>query len=383
MRILIFTDAYEPQLNGVVRTLTTTVEKLIEKGHSVKVVSPINFYCIPKKLTKWAYPDIDFSIPSSLKVKRIIKNFKPDAIHISTEGPIGWSAWIVCLMCRIKFTTTYHTKFPEYLKVRFFIPLCIGYAYERLFHNRSYRTMVATQSLKTELKHRGFKRMVFWGRGVDTVLFNPIYRSKAFFNNDLVALYFGRISHEKNIGAFLEAEWYGKKVVVGDGPQLDELKLLYPNVKFVGRKTGVELATHVASATITVFPSLTDTFGLTVLESLSCGTPVVAFNVTGPKDQIEHFKTGFLAPIKSSNYTQPEILSARMQWAIGIDRKRCRDAAEKNTWDKCTDQFIKNLEEDRCNIELYSSRISTLEVVTLRLKRFFRLLKTEVLKRFI
>lgn len=338
MRILIFTDAWSPQVNGVVRTLTTTVAKLQESGHGVSVVSPNDFLCIPHKLTKWMYPDVTFSVPPILKVSRIISDFKPDCIHISTEGPIGWAAWLICLIKGIKFTTTYHTKFPEYIKKRFYIPMFVGYAYEKMFHNRSFRTMVATQSLRVELENRGFKHLAFWERGVDTDFFHHSRRDDDLFpiQHRPIALFFGRVSKEKNIEAFLEAEWKGTKYVVGDGPQLASLKAKYPSAIFVGKKIGT-LASYVASADITVFPSKTDTYGLTIIESMACGTPVAAYDVTGPRDIIISGQTGCIS--------YKEDLSDAMSDALNVNRNECRRFAETKTWDVCTEQFAKNLIE--------------------------------------
>lgn len=296
MKILVVTDAWEPQMNGVVRTLSKTIEELRVAGHIIEVIAPTDgYWTVPLptypdiKLAPFAKPDME---------KRIIK-FGPEAIHIATEGPLGLAAKSLCLKWAMPFTTSYHTKFPEYIKARFpFVPLSIPYKFVRNFHNSGGRVMVTTPSMVEFLEEKGFENLAPWARGVDLDLFNP---GKRFAPEDVykdlprpIFVNVGRVAVEKNIEAFLELDLPGSKVVVGDGPQMEQLKRKYPRVHFVGAKFGEDLARHFADADVFVFPSKTDTFGLVIIEAMATGTPVAAYPVTGPIDIIPGSRGGVL-----------------------------------------------------------------------------------------
>lgn len=286
MKILLVTDAWEPQMNGVVRTLSKTIEELRKAGHTVEVIAPSDGYWTMPLPT---YPDIRLAPFAKADVERRIVKFGPEAIHIATEGPLGQAARSLCIKWGMSFTTSYHTKFPEYIKARFpFVPLSIPYKFVRTFHNSGGRVMVTTPSMVEFLDERGFKNLAPWARGVDLELFNPDKRNAPEdVYKDLPRPIFvnvGRVAVEKNIEAFLELDLPGSKVVVGDGPQMAQLTKKYPEAHFVGPKFDTDLARHFADADVFVFPSLTDTFGLVIIEAMATGTPVAAYPVTGPID---------------------------------------------------------------------------------------------------
>lgn len=273
-------------MNGVVRTLSKTVEELRRCGHTVEVIAPSDGYWTMPLPT---YSDIRLAPFAKPDVERRIVRFGPEAIHIATEGPLGQAARSLCLKWGMPFTTSYHTKFPEYIKARFpFVPLAIPYKFVRDFHNSGGRVMVTTPSMVKFLDKKGFKNLAPWARGVDLDVFNPDQRfSPIDVYKDLPRPIFvnvGRVAVEKNIEAFLELDLPGSKVVVGDGPQMDQLVKKYPDAHFVGPKFGDDLARHFADADVFVFPSLTDTFGLVIIEAMATGTPVAAYPVTGPID---------------------------------------------------------------------------------------------------
>ncbi len=330
MKILIASDAWQPQVNGVVRTLMTTRDYLHKMGHQVQVISPDLFSTIPCP----TYPEIRLAYKLSGKIKKIIETFQPDAIHIATEGPLGWATRGYCIQHKHCFTTSFHTKFPEYVEARFRIPASWGYAVLRRFHARAERIMVATQSMANELEQRGFNKLVRWSRGVDTELFT--LRDKHFLSAPRpIALYVGRVAIEKSIEDFLKLDFNGSKFVVGDGPQLHELQEHYPDVWFVGMKIGEELAQYYAAADIFIFPSRTDTFGLVLIEALACGVPVAAYPVPGPLDVIDHTGVG--------------VLHENLQTAVAQvladppSAEKCRNYAMRYAWEVCTQQFLDNL----------------------------------------
>lgn len=333
MRILIISDAWTPQVNGVVRTLLTLSEKLADRGHEVFAITPNDFRTMPCP----TYPEIPLALLPGAKVGHMIERFRPCVIHIATEGPLGLAARRYCLKRDIPFTTAFHTKFPEYIQARTRLPLSVGYKAVRWFHGPARCVMVATQGIEDELARWGVTNVRRWGRGVDTDLFAPDPDARALFGEGErdrpVFLYVGRVAVEKNIGAFLDLDLPGRKVVVGGGPQLDMLKRRYPGVTFTGPKFGAELARHFAAADVFVFPSLTDTFGLVVLEALSCGTPVAAFPVAGPKDVIGDAPVGVL---------DQDLRKAALA-ALEISREACRTFALANNWDRSVDQFLENL----------------------------------------
>jgi glycosyltransferase involved in cell wall biosynthesis len=311
MRILIATDAWHPQVNGVVRTLTSLARSAAALGADIDFLTPEGF----PSMALPTYPGLRIALPNRREIARRIEAAAPDAIHIATEGPIGWSVRAYCRRRKLAFTTSYTTRFPEYIAVRSIIPASVSYA-----------------SLRQELGARGFKKLGTWGRGVDTELFTP----NDPIEFDLprpIFMTMGRVAVEKNIEAFLSLNLPGSKVVIGDGPQLAELQRRYPKTKFLGEKTGRDLPRHLAAADVFVFPSLTDTFGVVQLEALACGTPVAAFPVTGPLDVIADHPIGAL---------DADLRSACIR-ALSISREACRNFALERSWENSARQFIGNL----------------------------------------
>jgi glycosyltransferase involved in cell wall biosynthesis len=325
MRIALVTDAWLPQTNGVVRTLSVTVEKLTEAGHDVAVLSPLDFPTVPCP----TYPEIRLSLFASSRVRRRLDDLQPDAVHIATEGPLGLAARAWCRRRGRPFTTSYHTQFPEYVRARCPVPLGVSYAFLRWFHGAATHTLVATPSMRTALEARGFRNLAFWGRGVDTQLFRP--RAEPFLDLPRpIWLYFGRVSVEKGIEDFLALDLHGTKLVVGDGPATEGLRRKYPSAVFAGYRFGEELARHVAAADVFVFPSRTDTFGLVLIEAMACGVPVAAYPVTGPIDVVADGITGVLS----------EDLRSAALAALALDRRACREHALRYTWEAATRQFV-------------------------------------------
>jgi glycosyltransferase involved in cell wall biosynthesis len=328
LRIAIVTDAWSPQTNGVVRTLSITVEQLRRMGHEVEVVEPSAWRTVPLP----TYPEIRLALRPYRKLADRLEAFQPDAVHIATEGPLGMAGRRWCLRHRRRFTTSYHTQFPEYVRARLPIPLAVSYAHMRRFHGAAERTMVATSSMRAQLERRGFRHLALWGRGVDTELFRP--RGKVALDLPRpIFMYFGRVAVEKGIEDFLRLDLPGSKVVVGDGPALAELRIAWPKAHFTGYKFGVDLAEHISSADVFVFPSRTDTFGLVLLEAMACGVPVAAYPVTGPVDVVVHNRTGVL---------DPDLRAAALA-ALKLDPADCTAHAAAHTWEMATRQFIGNL----------------------------------------
>jgi glycosyltransferase involved in cell wall biosynthesis len=337
MRILLATDAWRPQVNGVVRTLTRVVAELRQMGEQVEVVTPDQFPTVPMP----TYPEIRLAIGAYEKVQELFKAFEPEAIHIATEGPIGLAARRICLEWKLPFTTSYHTRFPEYVSARLPVPLAAGYAYMKWFHRPSGRLMVATPTMRDELEQHGFRNISLWSKGLDTDLFRPRQAGEADVFEGLarpIWLNVGRVAVEKNIEAFVSLDLPGVKVVVGDGPQREELAAKYPEVRFVGAKFEAELAAHYACADVFVFPSLTDTFGLVILEAWGAGTPVAAFSAPGPVDIIPGTGAGVLAPGRTEG-----LMEACLE-ALEIDRSRVRSVAEQYSWRACAEEFLRLLQ---------------------------------------
>jgi len=338
MRILLATDAWEPQVNGVVRTLTRVVQEMRGMGHEVEVISPDQFPTFPLP----TYPEIKLAIGAYEPVQERFKAFEPEAIHIATEGPIGIAARRICLEWKLPFTTSYHTRFPEYVSARVpVLPLAAGYAYMRWFHRPSGRLMVATPTMRDELERHGFRNLSPWSRGVDTDLFNPRLRETVGAMADLprpIFLNVGRVAVEKNIESFVQLDLPGTKVVIGDGPQLEELQAKYPEVKFLGSKFGEDLAAHFAAADVFVFPSVTDTFGLVILEAMGAGTPVAAYPAPGPIDIIPGSGSGVLTETLDSD------LKSACLACLELDRRVVRTFAEKFSWRACAEEFVRNLQ---------------------------------------
>lgn len=327
---MIITDAWLPQVNGVVRTLQTVAGELRAMGHAVEVVGPDRFPTLPCP----TYPDIRLSVLPRRKLDRIIEGYAPDALHIATEGPLGLSARAWAKKRGCAFTTAFHTRFPEYVQARTGIPPGWLYAFLRWFHDGGQGLMVATQSLRDELAGRGFHRIRAWSRGVDLGLFHPGAREDWGLPGPIFT-YIGRVAVEKNIRAFLDLDLPGSKVVVGGGPQLAALQRAYPKVHFTGPRYGAELARAYAGSDVFVFPSRTDTFGLVILEALACGTPVAAFDVTGPKD-ILATADGMVGAV-SDDLRQAALA------ALHADRAACRAHAEKFGWRACAEAFLEHL----------------------------------------
>lgn len=330
-RILIATDAWHPQVNGVVRTLDTTTAMLRQAGHVVEVIEPSLFSNVAVPF----YPEIRIGWVNPGRLYRRIRNFRPDHVHIATEGPIGFGVRTVCRNEGWNFTTSYHTRFPEYLRELACIPEFGPYAYLRWFHRRSSAIMVATPSLEAELTQRGFaapKRR--WSRGVDLTRFYPRPRLSEPDVPAPVLLYVGRVSKEKGIDDFLKLDTPGTKIIVGDGPYRAELERRYPEARFRGYLKGEALAQAFAAADLFVFPSRTDTFGIVLIEALASGVPVAAYPVTGPVDIIVNEKLGAL----------DHDLGAAVERALNTaDRAACVEEGRRYTWENCTGQFLGNL----------------------------------------
>jgi glycosyltransferase involved in cell wall biosynthesis len=329
LRILLVTDAWFPQVNGVVRTLDTVCRTLRAQGHVVETITPNDFRTIPCP----TYTEIRLALNAAPKIARRLDDFAPDAIHIATEGPLGLAAWRLCRRRGLPFTTSFHTKFPEYLHARFRAPVRWGYRWLRHFHSRAERVLVATDTIMAELAEWGFTNTVRWSRGVDTELFRP--RDIREIPHDMrylarpIHLYVGRVAVEKNIEAFLSLDLHGSKLVVGDGPQREELARRFPKAVFAGARYGDDLARHFAAANVFVFPSRTDTFGLVLLEALASGTPVAAFPVPGPLDVIADPAVGCL----------DNDLATAVRQALTLAPSACRTYALGYSWQACAELF--------------------------------------------
>jgi len=327
--ILIVTDAWHPQINGVVHSLEKTADELRTLGVEVSFLTPAAFRTLPCP----TYPEIRLSLATSGMVGKRIAEAAPDYVHIATEGPLGLAARRHQLASGSSYTTSYHTKFPEYLSARLPVPETWSYGWLRRFHNGGRACMVTTESLAATLRQRGFTNLVKWSRGVDQSLFRPD-APRVF--DDLprpIFLYVGRVAVEKNIEAFLELDLPGTKVVVGDGPARAPLAEKFADAVFTGAKVGEDLARHYASADVFVFPSLTDTFGNVLIEALASGVPVAAFPVTGPLDIIGTTGAGVLAT---------DLRDAAMA-ALEIPSARCLEVARGYTWEASARQFLANV----------------------------------------
>lgn len=327
--LALVTDAWHPQVNGVVRTLDTTRAELEKLGVTVKMITPENFSTVPMP----TYPEIRLAVTWPHRIHRELDAAEPDFVHISTEGPLGMVARRWCKKRDFGYTTSYHTRFPEYVRARLPVPLSWSYAFVRSFHNAGVGCMISNTTLEKELSSRGFRNLMRWMRGVDTEAFNPHVPPALPDLPRPVFIYVGRVAVEKNIEAFLGLDLPGTKLVVGDGPARASLQARYPDALFVGNKTGRELTAHYTSADVFVFPSLTDTWGLVQMEALACGVPVAAFPVLGPIDVIADAGTGVL---------DRDLRRAALE-ALKIPRERCRDYALGFSWDVSAKQFLENL----------------------------------------
>jgi glycosyltransferase involved in cell wall biosynthesis len=331
MRILVATDAWHPQVNGVVRTLTMMAEAAKGFGVDISFLTPRSFrtFAMP------SYPDLRLALPYHAKIARLITEARPDSIHIATEGPIGLSVRRYCRKHGLPFTTSFHTRFPEYISARVPIPESWIWAALRAFHRPSQAVMAATPALASELRVRGFRNVVLWPRGVDATLFHP--RPIDLGLPRPVFLCVGRVAVEKNLEAFLELDLPGSKVIVGDGPARAALARNYPQAVFLGARQGDALAQAYAAADVFVFPSKTDTFGLVLLEALASGLPVAAFPVTGPRDVIG------TAPVGVLN----DDLRVACLSALKIPPQACLEFAGKHTWEASARAFVENITDVR------------------------------------
>src|SRR5499427_5891504 len=330
MRVLVATDAWHPQVNGVVRTLTSLARSAKSLGVDIQFLSPDGFRTFPLP----TYPGLRLAWPARDRIARRIEGHNPDAIHIATEGPIGHAVRGYCIKRGLPFTTSYTTRFPEYISARAAIPEAWIYAALRRFHAAAAVTMVATQSLMTELGERGFLNLGMWTRGVDTDLFRPERAIELGFARPIF-LTMGRLAVEKNLEAFFALDLPGTKVVIGTGPQEAALRQRFPDAKFFGLLENVALAAHLAAADVFVFPSRTDTFGVVQLEALACGVPVAAFPVTGPRDVVGNNPVGALN----------EDLRLACLEALKISRQACRAFALERSWENSARQFIAHVQK--------------------------------------
>ena len=330
MRVLIATDAWHPQVNGVVRTLTSLARSAKGLGVDIDFLSPHGFPTVPLP----TYPGLRLALPRPSRIARRIEEVNPDAIHIATEGPIGRAVRAYCVKRDLPFTTSYTTRFPEYISARLPVRESWVYAVLRRFHADASVTMVATPSLMAELQQRGFSRLGMWTRGVDTELFRPDRAIDLPFARPIFVCV-GRVAVEKNLEAFLSLDLPGTKVVIGNGPREAELRRRFPDAKFLGLIENGALAAHLAAADVFVFPSRTDTFGVVQLEALASGVPIAAFPVTGPKDVIGNHPVGALN----------EDLRAACLRALDVSRDACRAFALNYSWDNSARQFIGHLQK--------------------------------------
>ncbi len=331
MRIALITDAWKPQVNGVGRTLASVSERLRLAGHEVELIEPGQFTSVPCP----TYSEIRLALAWPHQVGRRIERFAPDAIHIATEGPLGWAARNWCIRRGLSFTTAYHTQFPDYVARRTGLPASLFWPAIRRFHRPSTAVMVATQTIRDELSAQGIGPLAHWSRGVDVATFQPDHVPPDLFFKlkRPIQLYVGRVSVEKNIEAFLANTHPGSKVVVGDGPALASLQERYPQAHFLGRRTGEALAACYAGADVFVFPSRTDTFGLVMIEALACGTPVAAFPVAGPLD--------VLSPEAGA---MSESLEEAIAVALSLRRDDCLAYGRSFSWEASAQQFLSALQ---------------------------------------
>ena len=330
MKLLLISDAWEPQVNGVVRTLRTVLGELRKEGHTIEVVHPGLFKTVPCP----TYPEIRLAPLGGRGLAKRADEFQPDAVHIATEGPLGLAGRRHCIKRGWPFTTSYHTRFPEYIEQRFpFVRAGLLYRGMRWFHGRAARVMVATETIENDLNARKITNTARWSRGVDVELFQPREPVDLGLKGP-VFVYVGRVAPEKNIEAFLEAELPGSKLIVGDGPARPGLEKRYKDACFVGAKHGEELARHYCAGDVFAFPSRTDTFGLVMLEALACGLPVAAYPVPGPLDVVGGTNVGVL----------DEDLAKAAVAALELKPEDCRAFAERHSWKACAELFFRLLE---------------------------------------
>lgn len=344
MRILIVTDAWEPQVNGVVRTLRSVVGELRSFGHVVEIIAPDQFTSIPCP----TYGEIRLALASRAEIGRRIESARPDAVHIATEGPLGISARSWCLLQGYRFTTAYHTQFPEYLARRTRLPAALFWRYIRWFHAPAQAVLVSTATVARQLQRHGLPNSRMWSRGVDLACFRPRQKTNPAFVGirGPILLYVGRIAIEKNVEAFLDGSYPGSRIVVGEGPDLDRLRRRYPTASFLGALHGTALAAAYAAADVLVFPSRTDTFGLVMIEALACGTPVAAFPVPGPID--------VLAPHVGC---MDKELDRAIAGALALSRTACANYGRRFSWSESARQFTAALSPLKAEISFDTSAV--------------------------
>lgn len=343
MKIMIITDAWDPQINGVVRTLKNTRAQLEAAGHRVELLTPQEFRTMPCP----TYPEIRLAFFAGARVTRRIEDFAPDALHIATEGPLGMAARKWALRNDFPFTTAYHTRFPEYVQARFGFALATTYRFLRWFHKASHAVMAPTPVVKRDLEANGFQNVVLWTRGVDLDIFR-VQDAHVLNSAHPIFLYVGRVAVEKNIEAFLKLDLPGSKWVAGEGPQLAELRSRYPDVNYLGMLSQPELAKVYASADVFVFPSRTDTFGLVLLEAMACGLPVAAFPVTGPVDVLNGCPEGEGGALR-------EDLREACLDALKVSRPSARAWAERFSWQAASEEFVSHLHPRKPELSLASA----------------------------
>ncbi|MFN4134205.1 MAG: glycosyltransferase family 4 protein [Novosphingobium sp.] len=338
MRIAICTDAWHPQVNGVVRTLAATVDRLASRGHEVELITPGQFRTLPLP----GYSEIRLAMAPRFGTRRTLADFAPDVVHIATEGPIGWSARSWCKANKVPFTSAFHTRFPEYAAVRTGLSPAHFWPLMRRFHAASRAVLVSTPTLAAELAQQGIGHTRLWTRGIDRSLFNPQAEPLPAIASlpRPVLLSVGRVAIEKNLTAFLDADVPGSKVVVGDGPDLARLKARYPDAVFLGPLHGEALAGAYAAADVFVFPSRTDTFGLVMIEALACGLPVAAYPVPGPLDVIGPEGRGPDSNLPMTIGALDEDLALAVAKALRCDRLGAAVHGARFNWDRATDQFL-------------------------------------------
>jgi len=335
-RLTLVTDAWSPQINGVVTTLSNLVRELTNQGIEIDIIQPSEYKSFPLP----TYHEIRCVWRPKGLENRII-NFKPDAIHIATEGSLGWFARRIAIKNGLPFSSGYHTRYPEYIRARLPIPGVFIYALLRYFHGAAQKTLVPGLSILQDLESKGFKHLALMTRGVNTEVFNPQQKRELNYKKPIM-LYVGRVAPEKNIESFLKLDMPGSKIIIGEGPELENLKTRYPQCHFLGAKKGNELAEFYASADVFVFPSKTDTFGVVNIEAIACGTPVAAYPVTGPKDIITEGLNGSIN----------DDLQTAIKQALTLPREKIHLSIPQFNWPHAAQQYLQNL----CSIDwnLYS-----------------------------
>ncbi|WP_245413470.1 glycosyltransferase family 4 protein [Mangrovicella endophytica] len=328
MRILIATDAWHPQVNGVVRTLAALVDELRRRGIEVMILSPADFRTVRCP----TYPEIRLALATGARIETLLREFDPQALHIATEGPIGLQLRQVALRLGLPFTTSFHTRFPEYLRRRVPVPESLTYAWLRRFHAPAAACLVPTEDVRTDLAQRGFRNLMTWTRGVDPTLFRPLPKLDLGLKGP-VFMTVSRIAPEKGVETFLDLDLPGSKLVVGAGPSLPALRRRYPEVCFVGSQSGEMLTRHYASGDVFVFPSRTDTFGVVLLEALACGLPVAAFPEPGPLAVLAGSEAGVVS----------DDLRLACLAALGVSREAALTRSQDFTWSACADVFLSTL----------------------------------------